>query len=168
LHLHHIPIAIATGSRRRNLELKTSKKQELMKCFDGHIACADDGVIEKGRGKPNPDIYLYAAKHLLNRPVGGIRQEEMDLVDAERQERAKGLVFEDAIPGMQAGKRAGMNGELGCETWRKLSNLFVVVWVPDRQLLDVEYNGVEKADQTLKSLEDFVPEQWGLPPYERA
>ncbi len=39
------------------------------------------------------------------------------------------------------------------------------MWVPDQNLLDVGYSGEERADQTLKSLEDFVPEQWGLPPY---
>jgi len=39
------------------------------------------------------------------------------------------------------------------------------VWVPDQNLLDIGYSGEERADQTLKSLEDFVPEQWGLPPY---
>jgi len=38
-----------------------------------------------------------------------------------------------------------------------------VVWIPDANLLDVEISGSEKADQTLKSVEDFVPEQWGLP-----
>lgn len=42
----------------------------------------------------------------------------------------------------------------------------IVVWVPDTSLLDVEYSGSEKADQILKSVEDFAPEQWGLPPYD--
>lgn len=41
-----------------------------------------------------------------------------------------------------------------------------VIWVPDPNLLDVEYAGTEQADQTLKSLEDFIPEAWGLPPYD--
>jgi pseudouridine 5'-phosphatase len=40
-----------------------------------------------------------------------------------------------------------------------------VVWVPDVQLLDVQYQGIERADQTLRSLEDFRPEDWGLPPF---
>jgi pseudouridine-5'-monophosphatase len=45
-------------------------------------------------------------------------------------------------------------------------DFFSVVWVvPDSKLLDVEYSGEEKADQILKSLEEFVPEQWGLPAY---
>ena len=45
-----------------------------------------------------------------------------------------------------------------------------VVWVPDAALLAVDElsNGLttlEQPDQTVKSLEDFVPEEWGLPPY---
>lgn len=41
----------------------------------------------------------------------------------------------------------------------------LVVWVPDRNLLDIHYSGQEEADQVLGSIEDFVPEDWGLPPY---
>jgi pseudouridine 5'-phosphatase len=40
------------------------------------------------------------------------------------------------------------------------------VWIPDPSLLNVDYEGAEKADQVLQSIEQFVPEQWGLPPYE--
>ncbi len=44
-----------------------------------------------------------------------------------------------------------------------------VVWVPDANLLSLggEATSVdEQADLTLKSLEEFVPEEWGLPPYD--
>ncbi|CEH18481.1 Predicted haloacid-halidohydrolase and related hydrolases [Ceraceosorus bombacis] len=61
------------------------------------------------------------------------------------------LVFEDAKPGVQAGKAAGMK----------------VVWVPDpnlRALLSKENEDLN-ADQILESLEDFEPEAWGLPPF---
>ncbi|KAI0246437.1 hypothetical protein BJV78DRAFT_150445 [Lactifluus subvellereus] len=86
----------------------------------------------------------------LGRAVGP--NEEGDVVgDAEREERARGLVFEDAIPGVQAGKRAGMN----------------VVWVPDENLLSVQSSQVtEQPDQVLRSLKGLVPEEWGLPPYD--
>ena len=46
-----------------------------------------------------------------------------------------------------------------------------VVWVPDPNLVALGERGVEtispvdQPDATLRSLEDFVPEQWGLPPY---
>ena len=69
--------------------------------------CADDGAR---RGKPFPDVFLAAARK-LGRDVGP--NDEGDVVgEAEREERAGGLVFEDAIPGVQAGKRAGMDGAL--------------------------------------------------------
>jgi len=45
------------------------------------------------------------------------------------------------------------------------ADLAAVVWVPDANLLDVEYEGDERADQILQSVEEFAPEQWGLPPY---
>jgi len=72
------------------------------------------------------------------------------LAEAEREERVRGLVFEDAIPGVRAGKLAGMN----------------VVWVPDENLLSVgPSRDIEKPDQVLRSLEAFIPEEWGLPPF---
>ena len=40
-----------------------------------------------------------------------------------------------------------------------------VVWVPDPNLLKIGSNEEEKPDQVLTTLEDFVPEDWGLPPY---
>ena len=44
-------------------------------------------------------------------------------------------------------------------------NLSVVVWVPDAELLDVEYSGSHRADEIITSLEMFEPEKWGLPAY---
>ncbi|KAJ7594439.1 HAD-like domain-containing protein [Mycena floridula] len=148
LHLkkHNIPMAVATGSRRRNYELKTAHL-DLFECFDGKVVCANDSIKFKMRGKPEPDIFLIAAKEMLGRDVGDLISTPSPEQIAERK---KGLVLEDAVLGLQAGKRAGMS----------------VVWVPDANLLDVEYLGDEKADQVLKSLEDFVPEHWGLPAYD--
>lgn len=59
------------------------------------------------KGKPSPDIFLTVARDKLDREVG---DSEVECGEAEKEERAKGLVFEDAIPGVQAGKRAGMSG----------------------------------------------------------
>ncbi|KAK0214277.1 HAD-like domain-containing protein [Armillaria nabsnona] len=148
LHLkkHGIPIAVATGSRRRNYELKTGHLQGVFGCFDGRVVCADDERWVM-KGKPEPDIFLVAARDLLRRDVGEVRSE---ISEAHKAERSKGLVFEDGLPGMQAGKRAGMN----------------VIWIPDANLLDVEYVGEEKADAMLRSMQEFVPEEWGLPPYD--
>jgi len=42
-----------------------------------------------------------------------------------------------------------------------------VVWVPDVNLLSVDSSQLtEKPDQILCSLEAFVPEEWGLPPFD--
>ncbi|KIK09805.1 hypothetical protein K443DRAFT_671129 [Laccaria amethystina LaAM-08-1] len=146
LHLkkHNIPIAIATGSRRRNFEMKTQHLQDVFGCFGNKIICGDDS--HKIKGKPAPDIFLVAAKELLGRDVG---VPDVQPTSEQQEVRRRGLVFEDGLPGMQAAKRAGMS----------------VVWVPDSNLLDVNYSGVETADQILTSLEEFVPEAWGLPPY---
>ncbi|KAH9058142.1 HAD-like domain-containing protein [Lactarius vividus] len=122
LATHGVPIAIATSSRRRKYEPKTAHLQHIFARFSERVECGDDG---EGRGQPIPD--------------------------AERAERARRLVFEDAIPGVQAGKRAGMRGS---------------VWVPDENLLNVGCSqAVEQPDQTLSSLEHFVPGEWGLPPF---
>jgi len=102
---HAVPIAIASGSVRRNFELKTAHLQHVFAHFGQNVVCGDDGA---GRGKPFPDVFLAAARK-LGRDVGP--NDESDVVgEAEREERARGLVFEDAIPGVQAGKRAGMGG----------------------------------------------------------
>ncbi|KAI9452237.1 hypothetical protein BJY52DRAFT_947900 [Lactarius psammicola] len=67
---------------------------------------------------------------------------------AEHAETVRGLVIEDVIPGVEAGKRAGMS----------------VVWVLDENPLSVGRSQTQP-DQTLRSLEYFVPEEWGLPPF---
>ncbi|KAJ6629436.1 HAD-like domain-containing protein [Mycena sp. CBHHK59/15] len=146
LKAHNIPMAVATSSRRRNFKLKTSHLGEIFDCFEGKVVCSDDTKWQM-RGKPEPDIFLVAAREILGRDVGPT--DAAGITASQRAERGKGLVFEDALPGMQAGKRAGMS----------------VVWVPDTNLLKVGYSGEEEADQILQSLEEFVPEQWGLPPY---
>lgn len=83
---------------------------DLFNMFDGKVVCADDGLVAKGRGKPNPDIFLVAARQMLGRDVGEGDDIEKVITETQREERRKGLVLEDAILGMQAGKRAGMNG----------------------------------------------------------
>lgn len=70
------------------------------------IVCADD-VAGKTTGKPEPYIFLFAAREKLGRDVG---DGEGEVSPEHVLERAKGLVFEDAVPGVEAGKRAGMSG----------------------------------------------------------
>ena len=110
LHAHKVPMALATGSQRRNFELKSSHLGELFDCFEGRVVCADDGLIERGRGKPHPDIFLVAAERFLKLDVGQGEVQEGHVNERQKEVRATGLVFEDGVPGVQAGKRAGMSG----------------------------------------------------------
>jgi len=104
--------------------------------------------------------------------------EEEPASQEERAERRKGLVFEDAVlvstkpphkslfpptfgripsltwtgvhrrkQGAQAGVRAGMN----------------VVWVPDESLRALNPEATHGASVVIEHLEEFKPEQWGLP-----
>lgn len=111
LYKHKIPIAVATGSQRRNYEQKSAHLMDkLFGCFEGKVVCADDGLIATGRGKPCPDVFLVTARTCLEKDVGEKEDGDAEVTPEQVAERKKGLVFEDAIPGMQAGKRAGMNG----------------------------------------------------------
>ncbi|KAG8746359.1 hypothetical protein FRC10_005348, partial [Ceratobasidium sp. 414] len=145
LAAHKIPMALATGSQRRNFELKTAHLGETFGLFGDAIVCGDD--VEVKRGKPAPDVFLVGAQR------AGIAQAGLDEGESVSEEakkvRAQGLVFEDAISGVIAGKRAGMN----------------VVWIPDPNLSALATFEELGADETLRSLVDFKPESWGLPPY---
>lgn len=64
--------------------------------------------------------------------------------------------------------------ELGCPVCRHFHyyellyiEAFPVVWVPDRNIRKLDFTRTEEADQILDSLEEFIPEQWGLPPYDK-
>jgi pseudouridine 5'-phosphatase len=116
LHAHAIPIAIATGSSRRAYNIKTRNLSSVFECFGQNVVCSDDADADadggdkkkKRRPKPHPDVFLTAAREKLGRSVGW-PQDGPSI--PEEEERRKGLVFEDAVLGLQAGKRAGMSGE---------------------------------------------------------
>ena len=154
-----VHIALATSSHAANFKLKTAHLEELFSVFESERrVLGDDARIPKGRGKPAPDIYLLALE-----TVNASLREEREI----RPEEC--LVFEDSVPGVEAGRRAGMR----------------VVWVPHPELY-VEYTGREKevlAGRTgeggevdlhqlgeiddgladhLKSLEDFPYEKFGI------
>lgn len=80
-----IPYAIGTGSVRHGA-LNTMQSAGIADLFD-IIITPDD--VPPGRGKPCPDIFLQAAKHMGVSP-------------------AECVVFEDAQPGLDAATAAGM------------------------------------------------------------
>lgn len=113
-----VHIALATSSHNRNYHLKTSHLQDLFSLFpDSQRVLGDDPRIGKGRGKPLPDIYLLALETIN----AGLRERgEKEIAPEEC------LVFEDAVPGVEAGRRAGMR----------------VIWCPHPGLLGA-YKGRE-------------------------
>ncbi|GKZ24087.1 hypothetical protein AbraIFM66951_008900 [Aspergillus brasiliensis] len=114
-----VHLALATSSHSRNFKLKASHLDDLFSAFPkSQQVLGDDPRIGKGRGKPLPDIYLLALETInTNLRAKG----ETEITPEEC------LVFEDAVPGVEAGRRAGMR----------------VVWVPHPGLLE-SYKGREE------------------------
>ena len=89
LKKHNIPMAIATSSHRRHFDLKTTKHKDLFEEMFQHVVTGD----EVTKSKPNPEIFLTAAKKFgLSTDTGF----------------SNFLVFEDSPLGVQAGTSAGM------------------------------------------------------------
>lgn len=82
-HTHGIRLGIATSNSRQLVEAVMGV-HGVLDYFDGIVTGCD-----VNKGKPAPDVYLEAARVCKTAPE-------------------KCLVFEDIIPGIQAGKAAGM------------------------------------------------------------
>ena len=114
---HRVHIALATSSHEANFRLKTNHLTELFSVFETQRrVLGDDKRIPPGRGKPLPDIYHLALSTINDSLPAG----ETPITPEEC------LVFEDSVPGVEAGRRAGMR----------------VVWVPHPKLKE-EYAGRE-------------------------
>lgn len=138
-----IRLALATSSHRRNYDLKTANWKALFSVFpESQKIVGDDARIPTGRGKPLPDIYLLALQTINE----AIRAE----ADGEGEIRPEEcLVFEDSVPGVEAGRRAGMR----------------VVWVPHPGLLEVYKDRVAEvlAGRTGEHDEDDLAHQVSEP-----
>ncbi|KAG6004259.1 hypothetical protein E4U21_001271 [Claviceps maximensis] len=157
-----VHIALATSSHAANFRLKTGHLTEFFSVFpENRRVLGDDVRLAPGRGKPLPDIFLLALQT--------INQSLADGEEAITPEEC--LVFEDAIPGVEAGRRAGMR----------------VVWVPHPKLKeevagregeilagrtgeagDVDMHQVGKVNdgwaEELVSLEGFPFTKYGMVP----
>ena len=85
-HCMSIPQVVATSSTQHHFELKTSRHKEWFRLFE-FVITGDDPAVK--RGKPNPDIFLQAARMLQASPE-------------------KCLVFEDSPAGVEAARAANM------------------------------------------------------------
>ncbi|KAI4844467.1 putative HAD superfamily hydrolase [Aureobasidium sp. EXF-8846] len=130
----NVHIALATSSNKNNFGLKTAHLEDMFDVFEQqHRILGDDPRIPSGKGKPAPDIYLLALETINAR----IRKQgkEKEITPAEC------LVFEDSVPGVESGRRAGMQ----------------VVWCPHPGLLK-EYKGRE--DEVLAGTS--IMKQYGV------
>ncbi|KFA78825.1 hypothetical protein S40288_05489 [Stachybotrys chartarum IBT 40288] len=112
-----VHVALATSSHAANFKLKTDHLTDLFSVFpQERRVLGDDTRVKPGRGKPLPDIFLLALKTINDTLPEGeapVKPEEC-------------LVFEDSVPGVEAGRRAGMR----------------VIWCPHPGLKK-EYTGRE-------------------------
>lgn len=112
-----VHVALATSSHSGNFRIKSSHLADLFSVFEtDRRVLGDDKRIPPGRGKPLPDIYLLALQTINDSLPAG----ERPITPEEC------LVFEDSVPGVESGRRAGMR----------------VVWVP-HLMLKKEYAGRE-------------------------
>ncbi|XP_010277964.1 PREDICTED: bifunctional riboflavin kinase/FMN phosphatase isoform X2 [Nelumbo nucifera] len=123
LKVNGVVMALASNSPRESIELKISHQPGWKESFSA-IVSGD----EVRMGKPSPEIFLEAAKRLNVEP-------------------SSCLVIEDSLPGVMAGKAAGME----------------VVAVPS---LPKQSHLYTSADEVINSLVDLQPEKWSLPPFQ--
>ncbi|KAL8541450.1 hypothetical protein ACS0TY_002644 [Phlomoides rotata] len=120
---HGVPMALASNSSKENVEAKISFHKGWRESFSVIL-----GGDEVTCAKPSPEIYLEAAKRL-------------------KVDNSSCLVIEDSLPGVTAGKAAGME----------------VVAVPS---IPKQSHHFTSADEVINSLLDLRPERWGLPAFE--
>ncbi|KAL3522175.1 hypothetical protein ACH5RR_015009 [Cinchona calisaya] len=120
---HGVPLALASNSPRENVETKISFRGGWKECFSVII-----GGDEVTNGKPSPEIFLEAARRLNIDP-------------------SSCLVIEDSLPGVTAGKAAGMH-VVAVPSVPKQSHLYTL------------------ADEVINSLLDLQLEKWSLPAFQ--
>ncbi|BFZ57990.1 hypothetical protein PYCC9005_005048 [Savitreella phatthalungensis] len=144
LHDNEVPIALATSSTSANFALKSTNLRHLFAKFGDAVICGDDDRVA-GRGKPAPDIFLAALADLNRRGRDRDGDAHQEIMPDEC------LVFEDGVPGVEAGLAAGAT----------------VIWVPDSQIAELYKDRLDEIlpsskGERLASLEDFDYGKYGL------
>lgn len=67
LHDHGVPIALATGSAKREFDTKTGRHIEMFSKFLHRVFASDDPQVK--HGKPAPDCFLVAARRFSDSPT---------------------------------------------------------------------------------------------------
>jgi len=137
LNANDIPCAVASSSKRLTFEMKTKKYGDKFVPGKGyfHHIVLASNDPDVKRSKPFPDTFLVAKDRFGDKP-----------------DASSCLAFEDSVAGTIAGCRAGMQ----------------TIMIPDERL---EVEPVYKSEpdfaptQILRSMEDFRPELFGLPPF---
>jgi HAD superfamily hydrolase (TIGR01509 family) len=97
------PVTIATATAWNNVKFYF-KHLALDRWFDINKVAYNDGTV---KGKPEPDLYLRAARNI------GILPEHC-------------MVFEDAVAGLEAAKRAGSGRIVGVASMLDAKQLYVI------------------------------------------
>ena len=132
---NNFPMSICTGSDTLEFKLKSRNIGDLLKHFDFFVLSGDDPEVVSG--KPAPDPYLITMKRFPVPP----------------KTAANVLVFEDSINGVRSSLAAG------CCT----------IFVPQEEFKTHDWDervaDIKPLVETLASLEDFKPENYGLPSF---
>lgn len=143
LHANKVPICVATSSGEDSVKVKTNKHLEVFNLFH-HITKGTDPELKQG--KPAPDIFLLAATRFDEKadPSNVSHIIIFQLINLNIIFQC--LVLEDAPNGVEGALAAKMQ----------------VVMVPADYISD-EFKSRDTI--ALKSLNDFKPELFGLPPF---
>ena len=140
-----VEMALATSSHSGNYRIKTDHLGALMAAFPEECkVLGDDERIPKGRGKPCPEIYLLALECVNKR----IRERKAKGEEVEEVKPAECLVFEDSVPGVEAGRRAGMQ-----VIWVPMEGLWGEFKDKEKEVL-AGRSGIVYRDTTVKDGED--------------
>lgn len=157
-----IQIALASSSEKYQYDLKATKpenKEALDLILEDYRVLAGDSRVKHGRGKPARDIYLVALETINSK----LSDESPKIVPEEC------LVFEDSVPGVAAGRRAGIRviwvphsglfGEWGNKVKDVLAGRSGLMDIGNAEQLGEVDDGF---GEYLPTLEDFSYEKYGI------